>query len=330
MSASVAGRSPAMFRFTSDSYAPRERLAAWREIFGRTVVDIDITPSGDAPFRSDATVCQLPGLGVLFVSTVAMHMEHPRALVRDDDLSFVAAPTARWIAAQRGRRHVLGRGAGVLLSNGEPGAVTLCDAASFVSFRVPRAAIAPLVRDLDEAICRPVAAHNRALRLLVGYLGCARATEAFVSPALQRLATTHVYDLIAVAFGATRDGAEAARTRGLPAARLNAAKAYVVDHLERGNLSAAMVGSELGVTERYIQMLFAREGLSFSEFVLSQRLARAHAMLRDPRHAESTIGSIALAVGFNDLSHFNRSFRRRYGCRPSDTRGQPRRVSDER
>ena len=319
-----------MFRFTSDAYAPRERLTAWREVVGRTVVNIDITPSGDAPFRSDATVCQLPGLGLLFVSTVAMHMEHPRELIRDDDISFIVAPTARWIASQRGQHHVLGRGAGVLLSNGEPGAVTLCDAASFVSFRAPRTAIAPLVANLDEAICRPIAANNRVLRLLVGYLGCARDTDAFVSPALQRLATTHVYDLIALAVGATRDAAQDARTRGLPAARLQAAKAYVVDHLEQANLSAAMVGSELGVTDRYIQMLFAREGLSFSEFVLSHRLTRAHEMLRDPRHAGSTIGAIALAAGFNDLSHFNRLFRRQYGCRPSDTRGQPRRVSDER
>jgi AraC-like DNA-binding protein len=54
--------------------------------------------------------------------------------------------------------------------------------------------------------------------------------------------------------------------------------------------------------------------------VLTERLARAHRMLTSPRHAGETISVIAFAVGFADLSHFNRAFRRRYGCTPSDVR----------
>jgi AraC-like DNA-binding protein len=43
-------------------------------------------------------------------------------------------------------------------------------------------------------------------------------------------------------------------------------------------------------------------------------------MLTTPSHAGWTISAIALASGFGDLSHFNRSFRRRYGATPSDIR----------
>jgi AraC family transcriptional activator of tynA and feaB len=32
------------------------------------------------------------------------------------------------------------------------------------------------------------------------------------------------------------------------------------------------------------------------------------------------VGEIAFAAGFNDLSHFSRAYRARYGCAPRDAR----------
>ncbi|WP_246668238.1 helix-turn-helix domain-containing protein [Bradyrhizobium elkanii] len=66
-------------------------------------------------------------------------------------------------------------------------------------------------------------------------------------------------------------------------------------------------------------------GSSFLEFVLGQRLARAHHLLTDPRNSGSTIGTIAFEVGFGHLSYFNRTFRRQYRVTPSDIRAVPRR-----
>jgi AraC-like DNA-binding protein len=74
------------------------------------------------------------------------------------------------------------------------------------------------------------------------------------------------------------------------------------------------------VSVRYVQKLFEAEALTFSRFVLAQRLARVHRMLSDPRFAGRTISSIAFACGFGDLSYFNRVFRRQYGVTPSDLR----------
>jgi AraC-like DNA-binding protein len=44
-------------------------------------------------------------------------------------------------------------------------------------------------------------------------------------------------------------------------------------------------------------------------------------MLTDPRFAHLRIIDIALAVGFGDISHFNRMFRRCFGDSPSGVRG---------
>jgi AraC-like DNA-binding protein len=109
------------------------------------------------------------------------------------------------------------------------------------------------------------------------------------------------------------------------AARLRGAKAFVTQHLARHELSAATAAAHLGVTPRYVHMLFATEAASFSEFVLAQRLARAHQMLTDPRCIGRPISAIAFDAGFSDLSHFNRTFRRRFGSTPSDVRERAQR-----
>lgn len=69
-----------------------------------------------------------------------------------------------------------------------------------------------------------------------------------------------------------------------------------------------------------MRKLFESEGTSLSNFMLRQRLVRAHRMLGDISHAGRSITDIAYEAGFNDLSYFNRVFRRRYDATPSDVR----------
>jgi AraC-like DNA-binding protein len=74
------------------------------------------------------------------------------------------------------------------------------------------------------------------------------------------------------------------------------------------------------VTVHYLHKLFHDEGMTCSAFVLGQRLARAHGILRNPLQSRRGISATAFELGFNDLSYFNRAFRRRYNATPSDVR----------
>jgi AraC-like DNA-binding protein len=171
-----------------------------------------------------------------------------------------------------------------------------------------------------DAIGRLGATDNEALRLLKAYVGAIEREPAIENAELQRRIADHLQDLIALALGGTAEAAPAVQPRGLPAARLREAKSYILRHLDRPGLSAARVAAHLGVTPRYVHMLFAGEPQSFAQFLLAERLARAHRTLTAPPQAGETISAIAYAAGFADLSHFNRSFRQRYGCTPSDVR----------
>jgi len=140
---------------------------------------------------------------------------------------------------------------------------------------------------------------------------------------MRQLLVTQLCDLVAVTLGATQDAAEAAEGRGIRAARLRAIKADIEANLAHGgDLSPSAVARRQHISDSYIRKLFEGENTSFSQFVLSRRLLRAHRLLLDPRRVEQSIASIAFEVGFGDLSYFNRAFKRCYGAAPSEIRGR--------
>jgi AraC-like DNA-binding protein len=94
----------------------------------------------------------------------------------------------------------------------------------------------------------------------------------------------------------------------------------VLANLHDAELGVAKVAACNSMSERYLYKLFQSEHLTYSEFVLGQRLARAYGILRSPLYDRCKVSVIAFELGFNDLSYFNRTFRRRYGATPSDVR----------
>src|SRR5262249_7733274 len=105
-------------------------------------------------------------------------------------------------------------------------------------------------------------------------------------------------------------GAPSRKIRRPGAIRLQAVKADIVDHASSRDLTMAALAARHRVTPRYIRKLSEAEGLTFSKFLLDERLARARHLLADPRWRGETIRAIADACGFSDLSYFNRVFRR--------------------
>ena len=96
------------------------------------------------------------------------------------------------------------------------------------------------------------------------------------------------------------------------------------------SLSIDPIASGLRISPRYIQMLFHDEETTFSEYLAGQRLARAWRVLADPRFNDQSITSVAFDCGFNDLSYFNRTFRKHFGCTPSEVRLRSARNNERR
>ena len=311
-------------RFSTGQLPERDRLSGLRDLLGRQMSRLDFEPLTPA-FHADVTMRKVHGLGIAVIDHSLMRVSRTRELLADgEDTLVLQIPAGGGVASQLGREVMLEPGDAVLASSADVGTFT-CTSATGKSLvlSLPRRELLPLVADFDAALMTRVPGGTAALQLLTRYLDLFEEMEV---PAheLAHVAVTHVYDLAALALGAMADAAEIATGRGVRAARLREARAFVERNAARRELSAASVAAQLGVTPRYIHMLFENENETFSEFVLGERLRRARRMLIDPRFAHHAISTIAFDSGFSDLSHFNRSFRRRFGMTSSQARGEPR------
>jgi AraC-like DNA-binding protein len=308
--------------FSTDNLPEGDRTAIFREVIGRQLLRLDIEPLPDVPLQVDMTVHLLPGLAMMSGSSLGGRSARTRELVADgdDDFFFGMNFLGSTQVSQRGRDVELRNGAATFFSCAEENTIVHRNHVQFTGLKIPRAAIASRVRDVDSLTMGVISGSVGTLRLLTRYLGIISEPGTLDTPELRQLAATHLHDLIALILGATPDAAATAASRGLRAARLHAIKAYIASRLTHPDLTAAGVARRQGISESYLRKLLDSDGTSFSDFVLNARLARAHRRLTDPRLIDRTIASIAFEVGFGDLSYFNRSFRRLYGATPSDVR----------
>jgi AraC-like DNA-binding protein len=310
----------AVIRFSTEDFAPKERIGALHDIFGRNLQNVHVEPRAGDSFYAAVTLRRTAGLSLYTASRSAAVYRRSRDLIEHDDVVMIAGFTSSYEVHHLGRTLRMGRGEATILTGAEPASFGGPDQNSVHLLRVPVRLLSPLVADLEGAYGRTIPADNPALRLLVAYFGILDEAETFAVPDLRRQAVTHIHDLIALAIGATRDAAETAKCRGASAARLRAIKHDIADRLGDRDLSATAIAARHGIKPRYVQRLFESAGTTLTDYVLTQRLAFARRLLSDPLRAGVKIATIALDAGFGDLSYFNRTFRRRFGVAPSELR----------
>jgi AraC-like DNA-binding protein len=83
------------------------------------------------------------------------------------------------------------------------------------------------------------------------------------------------------------------------------------------DLNPATVAAALGLSRRYVHLLFASMGTTFSQELYECRLHRAQRLLCDKRFDGLGIAEIAWNCGFSEPSHFTHRFRERFGSPPS-------------
>jgi AraC-like DNA-binding protein len=311
-----------IIQFSTEDIPEQDRVAFWREHYGRIMLRADIEPARDAPFSARNRSLSLPSLQLLDGASSPMRISRRRQHLADgnDDVVVAINSTGSVAIESSGREQTLREGEAIVLSGAEPFTFDRLSFGHSFSFRLPRRAFETTELAIDEALMRPIARERSALRLLTHYASWLLHSGGTLDRPLLNLSLRHLNDLLVLAIDDAPDFAETARTHGLRAARLKLAKSYIISHSERRDVSIGSVAANLHVTPRYLQRLFEADGTTFSDFLIRQRLARAHQLLCDPNAQKLAISSIAYDVGFGDLSYFNRRFRRQYGLTPGEVR----------
>jgi AraC-like DNA-binding protein len=295
-------------------------------------------PAADMPFNGELQIALLDeiSVGTIHGTVKTISRTAPDIAAENTDNVVLlwnagASPTR---IEQGGRSAELAEGSSVLIEQCEPSWVKVAAAkCNLLAVQAPRRRVRSRFPGLDDCFMTPISERSAAMLLVRVYANVLLEQSRAGNALLARFAPEHIIDLIAAAVDTTctdegKDkagaGAEIAQLRGIAAAKLLAIKTDISVHLGNCDLSLSLMAGRHGISPRYIRTLFERDQTTFTDFVLTQRLARVHGCLVDPRFASHMISTIAFDAGFGDLSYFNHAFRRRYGATPSDIRAAAR------
>ena len=295
-----------------------ERSEFLREGLRDSIGRFEVDPTDATPMRQTFTLHAASAFKVMELRTSPVRAARHGDL-GEEELSFNLMRSGGDVHhEQMGRGVDIRPGDGMLVSLYEGYVCTSLTSYHFDVLRLSRRELATRLPDVEAAVATTVQSPS-ALNLLTHYVDILKATPVTPDDPFGQMVISHVYDLVALAVGPTRDGRAQARDGGLRAARLASVKRFVAERLTDPALNGEAVAARFAFSDRYLRTLFEAEG-GFWAYVTRERLGLAMRLLTDPRMAEVKIIDIAYRCGFNSLSAFNRMFARAYGCRPSSLR----------
>jgi AraC-like DNA-binding protein len=302
----------------STGHAPAtRRLAYWNELASETFNNLTVDADDPADFRAEMVRAPLGELTFMSADSAPARVRRTSDTtragpgVRAMDLHFQVS--GRSLNSQDGREAALEAGDFTLCDASRPYLVRFAEANHMLCVKIPAAALAERLGDLGRVLCEPMSGRSGPGAMLSGFLRTLwsqieRGDDVGSAEAVSEV----VLDLIELAYRPPPCPPT------LQAQRLARARALIEERICDPELSAPRIAAELGVSARYLQMLFAAEAMTPSAYILDRRLRLAAERLRSGEN--SCVTAVAMGVGFNDLTHFGRAFRRRFGVTPRDYR----------
>lgn len=287
------------------------RFVRWADDLARAFVRLEPRRSDDQPFHGRISQTSSGGVGVSRVEATPHDVQRIAEHAAQDggDVFFVNIEIrGRSKTMQRGLEHHAVSGDITIVDASEPFRIDHPGVVSLISLTVPRSR-------MPEALlarrCLPLSrapAGNQVTQTLMDYAALVfDAAAADAGNSVSDKFGGHMLDLLAYA-------AELPET-GAGSVRRDMFEAYIRRNLASQPLGAAQIAAAFGVSVRYVHKVFSEGDSTVSAYVNDLKLDRAMEALDAGRR---NISTIAFQVGYRDLSHFNRRFRRRFGLSPSE------------
>jgi len=304
-----------MISWSTDTISERERFSYWREVVCQSLFNV----SAEAPRKKFAGYMKVRASGPFrfllsgssrydFVRaernitstsaelcTVLMQVRGHTAIDHRDDDSFIVAPND--IGIFDGRQTFNAKNS---------------DQGQRVVAVLPRALIQSRAPWLGQRpLCR-LPATSRFLDLARRHM--VRLASDDLQDHQTELLTDNLCNLLALA------STNIAPNRLQAELQLEALLAFCRQNLHVSGLSPQNVADRFGMSVRTLHSRFAGLGQTFGDWLLELRLEACGRALRDPYQCGRSISEIAYGCGFNDISHFNKSFRARFDMTPGEWR----------
>jgi AraC-like DNA-binding protein len=306
------------------SSAPDRRLAVWQDIVCDTFVGLDCRSDMRDAFWGSVSQSRVGPVAFTRVDSTAQRVfRTPSRIARaSEDFVLMALGNSGVNGVfQDGREAVVAAGQFVLYDTTRPYELRFNDSFSQTIFQMPRKLLQQRIGSFDKLTATTFSSDRPLEGLTYDFLlGISRRIEQ-VDPATATRLLDQALDLIAMAI-AERMHERSPDQSFHRSALLYRLKNYILTHLRDPELSMVRAAAAVGISPRYASDLMAAEQISFRSYIQAQRLERCRRDLSDPALMARHIGDIAFAWGFNDLAHFSRIFKQRFGASPREWREQ--------
>jgi AraC-like DNA-binding protein len=181
--------------------------------------------------------------------------------------------------------------------------------------RMPAAQLRSRLRGLGTLAGVRFAGSGRTTRSIVHVVSALVNTDSSVSWRAQSSLTTAFYDVRLEAVLHERSSRPP-----IGPVQVEDAKRIARLHVTDPEFTTQTWAGRLGLSDRYLRVLFAATGESPGDYLRAQRLELAATKLADPRYQDVSITDIALSCGFGSSAHFSRVFRAAFGVPPRQRR----------
>lgn len=305
------------------SLSDKQRFMKFAELFEHFSNTGEFDPAEDVPFRANMNSISAgtTTIGRCSGTFRTVRRERRQIIATTEELYCLARNVEPHDAVLRhhGREFTLRPGSLTLLRLDEP--FLGADGTShkrFTNINFPVAALRAMTGHIDDLIGCELAPGG-ALSLAMDYSEMLLNHADAVDQAGVAIAS-HVIDLISIGLEARTESAYMARGRGLREVRFQTVLMILMRRFTESDFSTRKLAAAANLSERYVSELLYDAGASFHERINELRLRKALEMLAQP--GPLRISDVAFACGFNDLSYFNRCFRRRFGLTPTAARGR--------
>jgi AraC-like DNA-binding protein len=308
----------------TSSSVPDRRLAVWQDIVCDTFVGLDCRSDMREGFWGAVSQSAVGLATFTRVDSCAQRVfRTPSRIARSsEDYVLVALGNSGVNGVyQDGRDAVVSAGQFVIYDTTRPYELRFDDSFSQTILQMPRKLLQQRIGAFDALTATTFCSSRPLEGVAYEFLVSTSKVVDHIDPGTAARLLDQGLDLIAMAI-ADRMHARSADQSFHRSALLYRLKNYILTHLRDPELSISRAAAATGISPRYASDLMADEQSSFRSYVQMQRLERCKRDLSDPAYAARHVGDIAFAWGFNDLAHFSRTFKQRFGASPREWREQ--------
>lgn len=308
-------------RYDTATVPLSQRFSYWRESVCDSYVQLGCEAENRENFRGLIEIARHSVLSISRVAGLSHRVDRRKKDIRSatDAYFLLSLQTSKSsTVTQFGKSAHLQQGDMALYSSTDPYALELTDDFSQTVVQLPSSKLIERLPNAEMLTAHRIDGQTGIGKLVrENILAFSQHVNA-PNPTVQALLQDTLIDLIAT--GLAAHSAEKIELSSPEQHVMLRAKSFIRANLRDPELDRNRVASEIGMSVRRLNEIFAKFEESISAYIRRTRLETVSSDLRDPRFAQQSISEIAFRHGFSNMQNFSTVFRNHFGRSPRSYR----------